>query len=95
MDYKEKLRAFNSTEKSRETNVLNSLLSEYRSLVLDYDLGLGRAIAYIIGANGYDVNDYNECLSKLEYFNILPKKTIQIYFFTFVCAFRKSLQEMY
>ena len=81
MDYKEKLRAFNSTEKYKhELMFLNSLLSEYRSLVLDYGCGLGRA-AYIIGADGYDVNDYNECLSKLEYFNILPKKDYSdIYF---------------
>jgi hypothetical protein len=37
--------------------------------------------AYIIGADGYDVNDYNECLNSSEYFNVLPKKDYSdIYF---------------
>jgi hypothetical protein len=81
MDYKQKLRDWNNTEKYKgELLFLNSLLSEYKSMVLDYGCGRGMA-AYIIGADGYDINDYNECLDKEEYFNILPEKDYSdIYF---------------
>ena len=81
MDYKTKLRIWNGSEKYKsEMLFLNSILTEYKSLVLDYGCGRGMC-AYIIGADGYDVNNYNDCLNQNEYFNELPNKDYSdIYF---------------
>jgi hypothetical protein len=71
MDYKEKLKEWNSTEKYKnEILFLNKLLPEPK-YALDYGCGRG-VCAYVIGADGYDINDYNECLRSFEYHNSLP-----------------------
>jgi len=72
MDYKERLRAFNSTEKyKREVELLNSLLYQ-GGAKLDYGCGLGITMRRT-HAFGFDVNDYLELNYREGYFlNTLP-----------------------
>lgn len=63
MDYKERLRAFNSTEKYwNELRFLTHLLDidmsySTHETILDYGCGIGTAIDYI-KCSGYDINNY-------------------------------------
>jgi len=60
--YKERLRAFNSTEKyKRELEFLKVLLNidAHDTLFIDYGCGLGTAMDELC-AHGFDVNDYYE-----------------------------------
>lgn len=85
MDYKEKLRAWNSTEKYKsEMLFLNKLLPNPK-YALEYGSGRGMC-AYIIGADGYDVNDYNECLKPYEYYTQLPDNDYTDVYFMHVFA---------
>jgi hypothetical protein len=79
MDYKEKLRAWNSTDKYRsEVFFLKKILDPSASL--DYGCGLG-VCACIVGADGYDVNEYNEYLNYKFFYTELPNNNYgNIYF---------------
>ena len=79
MDYKEKLRQFNSTEKyKKEVNFLWSLLGD--TIKLDYGCGLGTAMD-LFYCDGYDVNMYYEGHNLSNYYNHLPdRKYEDIYF---------------
>ena len=83
MDYKEKLRAFNSTEKyKRECEFLDKLLAvdhEYGNgeAILEYGCGLGM-LADSLNADGFDVNNYNEYLKANNYYlNTLPNNVYE------------------
>ncbi len=84
MDYKERLRAFNSTEKyKREVDFLIKLIPGCRTHVvniLDYGAGLCRT-AYECCADAFDVNNYKEHDVDKYYLNELPKTRYEhIYF---------------
>lgn len=83
MDYKEKLRAFNSTEKYKsELVLLRSLLRGWDAIYcgkLDYGAGLCKT-AYDLKADAYDVNDYKEH-SVNYYLDKLPEKHYDYIYF--------------
>jgi len=73
MDYKDKLIKWNGTAKYlSEVKFLKGLVEHREYTSLDYGCGTGYCAA-LLGADGYDVNDYNEYLAEDNYFNTLPE----------------------
>ena len=74
--YKQKLIEWNSTEKyQKELAFLGKLVYLYDDSykALEYGCGTGIAARYI-GADGYDINDYNTDLMEHRYYKELPNK---------------------
>lgn len=73
--YKDKLRAFNNTPKYKsEVEFLKKLISSHHediNFILDYGFGTGK-LASELGADGFDVVNYNEFLKKDYYINEIP-----------------------
>ena len=70
MDYKERLRAFNSTDKYNSEMIFLSYLNPL-GICLDYGCGIGTFMdEYVV--DGYDVNNYYEGSYKENYYNELP-----------------------
>lgn len=97
MDYKDKLRAFNSSDKYKmEVEFLNKLLglpSVFWSQILDYGCGLGHA-AYELCADGFDVNDYKEKEISNYYLNELPDKQYDRIYFMHSIAHIKNINDV-
>lgn len=72
MSYKDKLIAWNSTEKYKtECDFVASIIDMDYSKVLDFGCGIGTFMDYWY-IDGYDVNDYYIGQNRQNYFNQLP-----------------------
>lgn len=92
IDYKEKLRQFNSTEKYKSECLFMRTLTDGFVTKLDYGCGTSE-LTWLIDAEGFDVNDYKDSpLKSYKYhLNTLPDVEFECVYFMHSIAHIESI----